>query len=159
MTAAKSINETSWQEIALQAFTDILSKHRIPIDKKVSEALNQKLNEMNIEGKITADAKAALVKSAQLDNAANEVIVNLGIAAMAEGNMEDAKKCFAVATEDAAYNMGLANLAEGNYAEAAKALNETNNKILTYCLVNGSQICHYKVFSFLFLNTFYNLLY
>ncbi len=88
------------------------------------------------EGKITNDATAALVKAAQIDNASNDIIVNLGIAAMAEGDMEDAKKCFAIATEDAAYNMGLVNLAEGNYAEAAKALNGYNRAVAEVC--NGN---------------------
>ena len=48
VTAVKPISETSWQEIALQTFADILAKHRIPIDKKTSEALTQKFKEMNL---------------------------------------------------------------------------------------------------------------
>jgi len=63
VTAAKSISETSWQEIALQAFTDILSKHRIPIDKKVSEALNQKLSEMNLNNETLYQVSDALVST------------------------------------------------------------------------------------------------
>jgi diguanylate cyclase (GGDEF)-like protein len=43
VTLAKPAAETSWQEIALNTFTDILTKHRIPIDEKISNLLIKKL--------------------------------------------------------------------------------------------------------------------
>lgn len=43
VTLAKPISETSWQEIAINTFMDILSKHNIPLDKNVSDALKNKL--------------------------------------------------------------------------------------------------------------------
>lgn len=63
VTSAKSIDETSWQEIALQTFADILSKHRIPIDKKVSETLTQKLNEMNVNNETLYQVSDTLVST------------------------------------------------------------------------------------------------
>lgn len=40
---AKPVSEISWQEVAMNAFVDILSKKRIPISKDVSSNLSQKL--------------------------------------------------------------------------------------------------------------------
>ena len=47
VTLAKISNISSWQEVAVDTFIDILSKHRIPIDDKTSELLNIKLNQIN----------------------------------------------------------------------------------------------------------------
>ena len=43
VTLAKPINETSWQEIAVNTFMDILSKHNIPLNKDVTDHLKEKL--------------------------------------------------------------------------------------------------------------------
>ena len=43
VTLAKPISETSWQEIAINTFVDILSKHNIPISDEKSEELKVKL--------------------------------------------------------------------------------------------------------------------
>lgn len=43
VTLAKPITETSWQEIAVNTFIDILSKHNVPIDDSVSEEICEKL--------------------------------------------------------------------------------------------------------------------
>ena len=43
VTLAKPITETSWQEIAVNTFIDILSKHNVPIDASVSEEICEKL--------------------------------------------------------------------------------------------------------------------
>ncbi len=45
VTLAKTNNQSSWQERAIDAFIDILSKQRIPIDKEVSKDLCDKLKE------------------------------------------------------------------------------------------------------------------
>ncbi len=44
VTLAKPINETSWQEIAVNTFFDILSKHNIPINQNTADELRQILN-------------------------------------------------------------------------------------------------------------------
>ena len=43
VTLAKPITETSWQEIAVNTFMDILSKHNIPLDNELSKELKAKL--------------------------------------------------------------------------------------------------------------------
>ena len=43
VTLAKPINETSWQEIAVNTFMDILSKHNIPLNKDITDHLKEKL--------------------------------------------------------------------------------------------------------------------
>ncbi len=47
VTLAKISNIASWQEVAVNTFIDILSKHRIPLDNQTSELLNNKLNQIN----------------------------------------------------------------------------------------------------------------
>lgn len=41
---AKPVTESSWQEVAIYAFTDILAKKRIPIPKHISQDLSKKLS-------------------------------------------------------------------------------------------------------------------
>ncbi len=43
VTLAKPVNETSWQEIAVNTFTDILSKHNMPIPQDLADELCEKL--------------------------------------------------------------------------------------------------------------------
>ena len=43
VTLAKPIAETSWQEIAVNTFMDILSKHNIPLNENVTKQLKNKL--------------------------------------------------------------------------------------------------------------------
>lgn len=43
VTLASSVSEVSWQEIAVNTFTDILSKHNMPIPRELSDELCQKL--------------------------------------------------------------------------------------------------------------------
>ena len=43
VTLAKPISETSWQEIAVNTFIDILSKNRVPMAQKLSQELCEKL--------------------------------------------------------------------------------------------------------------------
>lgn len=63
VTLAKPISETSWQEVAIGTFIDILSKHRIPIDLKTSKLLSEKLQEMNINNEILYQVSDALVST------------------------------------------------------------------------------------------------
>jgi len=46
---AKPITETSWQEIAMNTFVNILSKQRVPISKEFSKSLCQKLSKTDVE--------------------------------------------------------------------------------------------------------------
>ena len=43
VTLAKPITETSWQEVAINTFVDILSKHNIPIQKEKAKEFEEKL--------------------------------------------------------------------------------------------------------------------
>ena len=52
VTLASPITDTSWQEIAIKTFIDILTKHRIPLDSKTSKMLIDKLYEININNEI-----------------------------------------------------------------------------------------------------------
>lgn len=70
VTVAKPASETSWQEVAINAFTDILSKHRIPIDKKTATTLNKKLQEMNINNEMLYQVSDALVSTYNPDHLA-----------------------------------------------------------------------------------------
>lgn len=45
VTMAQNASETSWQEVAVNTFTDILSKHCMPIPQELSEELCRKLKE------------------------------------------------------------------------------------------------------------------
>lgn len=47
VTLAKPITETSWQEIAINTFVDILSKRNIPISKEISKELCERLKNTN----------------------------------------------------------------------------------------------------------------
>ena len=48
VTLAKRSSETSWQEIAINTYIDILTKHRIPLDAKLSKRLTDKLVKNNV---------------------------------------------------------------------------------------------------------------
>lgn len=50
VTLAKSMSETSWQEIALNTFIDILSKNRVPMAQRLSKELCKKLKDSANEG-------------------------------------------------------------------------------------------------------------
>ena len=47
---AKENGRDSWQQIAIDAFMDILSKHRIPVSKELSEEIQSKLERVNTSG-------------------------------------------------------------------------------------------------------------
>lgn len=63
VTIAKPARQTSWQEIAINTFVDILSKHRIPVDESTSNMLIQKLQEMNINNEKLYQVADALVST------------------------------------------------------------------------------------------------
>ncbi len=61
VTLATPITETSWQEVAISTFVDILSKHQIPIDSNTSKLLDEKLQEMSINNDIVYQVSDELV--------------------------------------------------------------------------------------------------
>lgn len=56
VTVAKPITETSWQEIAINTFIDILSKNRVPMARQLSKDLCQKLENTVNEGETKQDS-------------------------------------------------------------------------------------------------------
>jgi len=56
VTLAKPITETSWQEIAVNTFIDILSKNRVPLARKLSKDLCSKLENTTNEGEKKQEA-------------------------------------------------------------------------------------------------------
>jgi len=61
VTLAKPIADISWQEIAVNTFVDILTKHRIPLDLKTSNLLAEKLKEMNVNNEVIYQISDTLV--------------------------------------------------------------------------------------------------
>ena len=68
VTLAKPVSETSWQEVAISTFVDILSKHRIPLDVKTSKILTDKLQEMNINNEMLYQVSDELIKTYNPDH-------------------------------------------------------------------------------------------
>lgn len=63
VTLAKTVSETSWQEVAISTYIDILTKHRIPIDAKTSKNLINKLHEMNINNDMLYQVSDTLIST------------------------------------------------------------------------------------------------
>ena len=63
VTIARPAYETSWQEIAVNTFIDILTKHRIPVDDVTSRLLTKKLEEMNINNEKLYQVADSLVET------------------------------------------------------------------------------------------------
>ncbi len=61
VTLATPVSETSWQDIAIDTFVDILTKHRIPLDTKTSDKLSKKLQEMNINNEMLYQVSDELI--------------------------------------------------------------------------------------------------
>ncbi len=55
VTIAKPISETSWQEIAVNTFVEILSKHKIPISQELSKDLCAKLKHAEDKNEMSKD--------------------------------------------------------------------------------------------------------
>ncbi len=63
VTLAKPISETSWQEVAINAFLEILSKRKIPIPKEISKELKDKLKNTDDMSKDTLYTVADILTS------------------------------------------------------------------------------------------------
>ena len=68
VTVAKPIGETSWQDIAVNTFADILTKHRIPIDNDTALLLNKKLQELSANKDTLFQVSDALVSTYNPDH-------------------------------------------------------------------------------------------
>ena len=55
VTLAKPISETSWQEIAINTFLEILSKHKIPVPKDISLDLQKKLQNAETKKEVSKE--------------------------------------------------------------------------------------------------------
>ena len=73
VTMAQPAHETSWQEVAINTFFDILSKHRIPVDDITSKLLTKKLQEMNINNEKLYVVADTLVSTYNPDHQAGSV--------------------------------------------------------------------------------------
>lgn len=81
-------------------------------------------------------AKAAYLRAANMNNTNPQIINNLGVLALAEGNIDEAVRFFnASNTPESRYNLGLVELSRGNYAEAARILDGYNGALAAY--LNG----------------------
>ena len=82
VTIAKPAYETSWQDVAINTFIDILSKHRIPIDEIMSNQLAQKLQEMNINNEKLYQVADTLVSTYNPEHQAGGVKQKVLIASL-----------------------------------------------------------------------------
>ena len=68
VTLAKQSKETSWQDIAIRTYIDILTKHRIPVDETTAKLLTQKLKEMNFNNEKLYQVADALISTYNPDH-------------------------------------------------------------------------------------------
>lgn len=73
VTLAKPAKETSWQDVAINTYIDILTKHRIPIDETTSKLLTKKLKEMNVNNEKLYQVADALVSTYNPDHSDGSV--------------------------------------------------------------------------------------
>lgn len=63
VTLAKPFSETSWRELAINTFADIIEKHRVPLDNNTTELLSQKLNEISPNNEVLYQISDSLVST------------------------------------------------------------------------------------------------
>ena len=68
VSIAKPANETSWQDIAIKTYIDILSKHRIPVDTKIAKLLTEKLQASNFNNERLYQVADTLVSTYNPDH-------------------------------------------------------------------------------------------
>jgi len=52
VTLANHANDLSWQEIAIETFVNILSKHRIPVEQNIANKLCKKLEDLDVNKEV-----------------------------------------------------------------------------------------------------------
>lgn len=68
VTLAKPAHETSWQDIAIKTYIDILTKHRIPVDEKIAKLLTEKLQTTNFNNEKLYQVADTLVSTYNPDH-------------------------------------------------------------------------------------------
>ena len=68
VTLAIQSKETSWQDIAIKTYLDILTKHRIPVEETTAKLLTQKLREMNFNNEKLYQVADTLVSTYNPDH-------------------------------------------------------------------------------------------
>ena len=68
VTLAKPAHETSWQDIAIKTYIDILTKHRIPVDEKIAKLLTEKLQATNFNNERLYQVADTLVSTYNPDH-------------------------------------------------------------------------------------------
>ena len=68
VTLAEQTKETSWQDIAIRTYIDILTKHRIPVEETTAKLLTQKLKELNFNNEKLYQVADALVSTYNPDH-------------------------------------------------------------------------------------------
>lgn len=68
VTLAIQSKETSWQDIAIKTYLDILTKHRIPVEETTAKLLTQKLIEMNFNNEKLYQVADTLVSTYNPDH-------------------------------------------------------------------------------------------
>ena len=68
VTLAQPAHETSWQDIAIKTYIDILSKHRIPVDEKIAKLLTEKLQTTNFNNEKLYQVADTLVSTYNPDH-------------------------------------------------------------------------------------------
>lgn len=90
VTIARPASETSWQEVAVNAFIDILSKHRIPVGE--SEELAKKLQEMSTDNTRLYQVADAIVETYNPEHVSGVVKQKVELAVMLAKRFELAKE-------------------------------------------------------------------
>ncbi len=68
VSLAQHSKETSWQDIAIRTYIDILTKHRIPVEETTAKLLTQKLKEMNFSNEKLYQVADTLVSTYNPDH-------------------------------------------------------------------------------------------
>ena len=68
VTLARPSNNTSWQDIAIKTYIDILTKHRIPVEETTAKLLTQKLKELNFSNEKLYQVADALISTYNPDH-------------------------------------------------------------------------------------------
>ena len=68
VTLARPSKETSWQDVAIKTYIDILTKHRIPVEETTAKLLTQKLKELNFNNEKLYQVADALVSTYNPDH-------------------------------------------------------------------------------------------
>ncbi len=92
VTIARPIYETSWQEIAVNTFIEILEKHRIPVDVTTSKLLTKKLEEMNINNTKLYQVADSIISSYNPDHINGSVKKKVELATLLAKRFELSKE-------------------------------------------------------------------